>query len=69
MRDIVDGQRLKIIAGLILFTVLYLGAMIRYQSLIVEHSEATSGWRILEILSTLTYIAGMALGFYLLRRS
>ncbi|MEB3765848.1 MAG: hypothetical protein GSR77_06780 [Desulfurococcales archaeon] len=64
-----SGQRTKIIVGLILFTLLYVGAMIRYQSLIVEHSEATTGWRILEILSTLTYIAGMALGLYLLRRS
>jgi len=64
-----SGHRTKIIVGLTLFTLLYIGAMIRYQSLIVEHSEATSGWRILEILSTLTYIAGVALGLYLLRRS
>ena len=64
-----SSQRTKIIAGLILFTLLYVGAMIRYQSLIVEHSEATTGWRILEILSTLTYIAGMTLGLYLLRKS
>ena len=63
------GQRSKVIAGLLLFTVLYLGAMIRYQSLMVEHSEATSGWRMLEFLSTLTYIVGIVLGFYLLRRS
>ncbi len=63
------NPRIPIILGLIAITILYVLAIIRYQSLINIHSEATSGWKILEILSTMTYIAAIVIGIYILKKA
>ncbi len=60
--------RVKAIAGIVIFTLLFVMAIVRYQSLKVEHPEAAGGFTMLEAASAIVYAIGVALTVaYMLR--
>jgi len=62
------SRRLVVAAGLVLFTVLLAGALVRYEGLKGEHPEAAQGFTMLQAASVLVYLVGVGLLVYLARK-